>query len=179
MLLIPGILACLIILLLLPPSLLTQFNLVWIFLFHLPINLAKSLLQSGSIHNVQMMSNIKPLFKQWKLHQSPHSRALFVQAPNLCSKTINHAKSSFVKQISNKSASCQTGSRSFWSLAKVVSQHFCHSSFLHLKTTVAHLHALLPLKLAFSHQPLLPIPILMTKSSKPSLPHIHYHIVPY
>jgi len=43
----------------LSPSSLTQFNLVWIFLFHLPINLAKSLLQSGSIHNVQMMSNIK------------------------------------------------------------------------------------------------------------------------
>ena len=43
----------------LSPSSLTQFNLVWIFLFHLPINLAKSLLQSGSIHNVQKLSNIK------------------------------------------------------------------------------------------------------------------------
>jgi len=31
---------------------------------------------------------------------------------------------------------------------------------------MAHLHALLPLKLTFSHQPLLPIPILMTKISK-------------
>ena len=36
-----------------------QFNLVWIFLFHLPINLAKDLLQSGSIHNVQKLSSIK------------------------------------------------------------------------------------------------------------------------
>ena len=44
---------------LLPPSSLTQFNLVWIFLFHLPINLAKSHLQSGSLHNVQKLSNIK------------------------------------------------------------------------------------------------------------------------
>ena len=38
-------------------------------------------------------------FKQCKLHQTPHSRALFVQARNLCSKTINHAKSTFVKHI--------------------------------------------------------------------------------
>ena len=50
-------------------------------------------------------------FKQWKLHQTPNSRALFVQAHNLCSKTINHAKSSFVKRINTKIASCQTGSR--------------------------------------------------------------------
>ena len=55
----PGILATLMILPLLPPSSLTQFNLVWIFLFHLPISLAKILLQSGSIHNVQKLSNIK------------------------------------------------------------------------------------------------------------------------
>ena len=72
-------------------------------------------------------------FKQWKLHQTPHSRALSVQARNLCSKTINHAKSPFDKRINNKIASCQTGSRSFWSLAKVVSQNFCHSSFPPLK----------------------------------------------
>ena len=72
--------------------------------------------------------------KQWKLHQTPHSRDLFVQARNLCSKTINHAKSSFVKRINNKIASCQTGSRSIWPLAKVVSQNFCHSSFPPLKT---------------------------------------------
>ena len=70
-------------------------------------------------------------FKQWNLHQTPHSRALFVQARNLCSKTINHAKTSFVKRINNKIASCQTGSRSFWSLAKVVSQNFC-LLFFHL-----------------------------------------------
>ena len=72
-------------------------------------------------------------FKQWKRHQTPHSRALFVKARNLCSKTINHAKSSFVKRINNKIASCQTGSRSFWSVAKVASQNFCHSSFPPLK----------------------------------------------
>ena len=105
-------------------------------------------------------------FKQWKLHQTLHSRALFAQARNLCSKTINHAKSSFVKRINNKIVSCQTGSCSFWSLAKLVSQNFCHSSFPPLKTTLAYLHALIPLKLTFSHQLLLTIPILMTKISK-------------
>ena len=103
-------------------------------------------------------------FKQWKLHQTPHSRAVFVQARNLCTKTINHAKTSFVNRINNKSALCQTASRSFWSLAKVVSQNFCHSSFPPLKTTLVNLYALLPLNLTFSHQPLLPIPILMTRS---------------
>ena len=52
-------------------------------------------------------------FKQRKLHQTLHSRALFVQAHNLCSKTITHAKTSFVNRINNKIALCQTGSRSF------------------------------------------------------------------
>ena len=118
-------------------------------------------------------------FEQWKLHQTPHSRALFVQARNLCSKTINHAKSSFVKRINNEIASCQTGSRSFWSLAKVVSQNICHSSFPPLKTNLAHLHGLLPLKLTFSHQRLLPIPILMTKISNLLSTHIHHHNFPY
>ena len=72
-------------------------------------------------------------FKQWKLHQTLHSRALFIQDRNLCSKTINNAKTSFVNRIDNKIASCQTGSRPFWSLAKVVSQKFCYSSFPPLK----------------------------------------------
>ena len=110
-------------------------------------------------------------FKQRKLHHTPHSRALFVQAHNLCSKTINHAKTSFANRINNKIALCQTGSLSFWSLAKVVSQNVCHSSFSHLKTTLVQLHALLPLKLTFLNQPLLPIPILMTRSPNLSTPH--------
>ena len=46
---IPGILASILILPLLPLSSLTQFSLVWIFLFPLPISLAKSIRQSGSI----------------------------------------------------------------------------------------------------------------------------------
>ena len=54
-----GVLATLMILPRLPPSSLTQFNLAWIFLFHRPISQAKSLFQSGSIHNVQKLSNMK------------------------------------------------------------------------------------------------------------------------
>ena len=47
----------------------------------------------------------------------------------------NHqsCQTSFVKCINNTIASRQTGSRSFWSLAKAVSQNFCHSSFPPLK----------------------------------------------
>ena len=65
------------------------------------------------------------------METSPNSA--FSQARNLCSKIINHAKTSFVNRINNKNTSCQTGSRSFWSLAKVASQNFCHSSFPPLK----------------------------------------------
>ena len=72
-------------------------------------------------------------FKQWKFLQTPQSRALFVQARNLCSKTINSAKTSLVNHINHKIASYQTGSRSFWSLDKVVSQNFCYSVFQPLK----------------------------------------------
>ena len=122
-----GILASLMILPLLQPSSLTQFSLVWIFLFPPPIPGKE---HSPKWFNSQCAKAVKAKnhsFKAWKHHQTPLSRASFVQAHNLCSKTIN--KASFVKRIKNKIASCQTGSRSFWSLAKVVSQYFCHSSF--------------------------------------------------
>ena len=111
-------------------------------------------------------------FKQCKLHQTPHSRASFVQARNLCSKIHQSWQTSFVKRINNETSSCQTGCRSFWFVAKVVSQNFCHSSFPSPKTTLAHLHALHPLMLIFLHQPLLPIPILKSKiSNLLSTPH--------
>ena len=105
-------------------------------------------------------------FKQWKLHQAPHSRALFVQARNLCSKTIHHAKTSFVKRINNKIASCQTESRSFWFLATVVSQNFWHSSFLPLKNNSGSPSFSPSSKVNFFPSTLLPIPLLITKNSK-------------
>ena len=55
-------------------------------------------------------------------------------------------------------------SRSLWSLAKVVSQNFCYSSFPPLKTTLALLHALLHLRPTFLHLSLLQIPIWMMKN---------------
>ena len=72
-------------------------------------------------------------FKQWKSLRTPQSKALFVQPCNLCSETINSAKTSFGNRINHKIASCQTGSYCFWSLAKVISQNFCCSSFPPLK----------------------------------------------
>ena len=61
------------------------------------------------------------------------SRTYSIHSRNICSKTIKNANSSFVQRINNKLASCQAGSRSFWSVAKVASQNFCQSSFPPLK----------------------------------------------
>ena len=69
------------------------------------------------------MNNKNHCFKEWKRLQTQHSRPSFIQSRNTCSKTIkmpNHLLSN------NKIAS-------FWSMAKVVSQNFCPSSFPPLK----------------------------------------------
>ena len=101
----------------------TQFNLIWIF-YSLPINLlAKNICQSGSILNVHRLPKLKTTTSK-EHHYTPQYRASFVQARNLCSKTINNAKTSIVNHISNRAASCQSGYCSFWSLAKVFSQSF-------------------------------------------------------
>ena len=166
-LLIPGILAFLTILPLLPPPSLTQFNLVWILLCHLPINLAKSHLQSGSLYNVQKLSNIKTTAlnneSYTKLHIQEFYLYKLITYPPKPSIMPNHLLSN---ASTIKIASCQTGFRSFWSLDKVFSQNFAFLLFRLYKPTLAHLHALLPLQLTFLHQALLPIPILMTKISK-------------
>ena len=65
--------------------------------------------------------------------QTQHSRSSFINSCNTCYKTIKNAKSSLVQRINNKIASCQAGSRSCWSMAKVVSQNICQSSFPPLK----------------------------------------------
>ena len=79
------------------------------------------------------MNNKNHYFKEWKRLRTQHSRTSFIQSRNTCSKTIKNSKSSFVQRINNKIASCQAGSRSFWSMAKVLSQNFCQSSFPPLK----------------------------------------------
>ena len=58
---------------------------------------------------------------------------LFIHSRNICSKTIKNAKSSFFQLINNKIASCQAGSRSFWSMDIVVHQNFYQTSFPRLK----------------------------------------------
>ena len=79
------------------------------------------------------VSNKNHYFKEWKRLQTQHSRTSLTHASNICSKTIKNAKSSFFQRINNKIPYCQTGSRSFWSMAKVVSQNVCQSSFPPLK----------------------------------------------
>ena len=153
-----GIPASLMTLTLLQLPSLREFNLVWIYSFPLSSNKKHSPKWFNS-QCAKAVKNKNHRFKQWKLHQTPHFRALFVQARNLCSKTMNKAKTSFANRINNKIASCQTGSRSFWSLAKVASQSFCYSSFPPLKTTLALLLALLLRKPTFLHLPFLPTPI--------------------
>ena len=82
---------------------------------------------SPNLFNSQCAKAVKAKnhhFKEWKHHQTPQSRASFVQADNLCSKTTNNGKTSFVNRISDKIESCQTGSHSFWSLAKLSNKTF-------------------------------------------------------
>ena len=111
-----------------------QYFLAWIFLFLLLTSLVKK--NSPKWFNSQCakaVNNKNHYFKEWKRLQTQQSRTSFIQSRNTCSKTIKNAKSSFVQRINNKIASCQAGSRSFWSMAKVVSQNFCQSSFPPLK----------------------------------------------
>ena len=81
----------------------------------------------------KVVNNKNHYFKEWKRLQTQYSRNSFINSCNTCSKTIKNAKSSSVQRINNKISSCHAGSRSFWSMAKVVSQNFCQSSFPPLK----------------------------------------------
>ena len=80
------------------------------------------------------MNNKNHYCKEWKRLQTQHSRISFINSRNPCSKAIKNARSSFVQRINKEIASCQAGSRSFWSMAKVVSQNFYQSSFPPLKS---------------------------------------------
>ena len=111
------------------------------------------------------VNNKNHYFKEWKRLQTKHSRTSFIQSRNTRPKTIKNAKSSFVQRINNKIASCQAGSRSFWSMTKVVSQNFCQSSFHPLKTTLPLLLPLLHPRLIFLRQSLPPTPTWTTKGS--------------
>ena len=117
---------------LLPLSLPKQYILAWIFLFLLLTSLGKK--NSPKWFNSQcakVVNNKNHYIKEWRWLQTQHSITFFIQSRSICSNTIKNAKSSFVQCINNKI--CQADSRSFWSMAKVVSQNFCQSSFRPLK----------------------------------------------
>ena len=86
------------------------------------------------MHNVQKQSNIKTTTLNNGNYTKPRIQELYLY------KLITYApklsiipKPPLSNRINNKIALCQTGPPSFWSLAKVVSQNFCHSSFPPLK----------------------------------------------
>ena len=113
----------------------TQYFLAWIFLCPLLTSLVNK--HSPKRFNSQcakVVNNKNHYFQEWKRLQTQHSRTSFINSSHTCSKTIKNAKSSFAQRIHNKIPSCQAGSRSFRSIAKVVSQNFCQSSFPPLKS---------------------------------------------
>ena len=59
---------------------------------------------------------------------SEHNWNVYVHARNKCSSVINAAKKAFVRRMSGKVASCPSGSRPFWSMAKLISRNFSESS---------------------------------------------------
>ena len=60
---------------------------------------------------------------------TPENRSAFLEARNVYNQTVDSAKNVFNTRIKDKVLSCPNGSKSFWSLAKNVSQNFCKSSF--------------------------------------------------
>ena len=104
-------------------------------------------------------------FKEWKRLKTQHSRTSFITSRNTCSKTMKNPKSSFVQRINNKIASWLAGSRSFWPMAKVVSQNFCQSSLPPIKTALILLLPLLHPRPIFWRQSLPPTPTWTTKCS--------------
>ena len=73
----------------------------------------------------------------------------------------------------------QAGSRSFWSMAEVVSQNFCKSSFLPIKTTLTLLLPPLYPRLILLRQSLPPNPTWTTKGSNRITSPFKIHYVTY
>ena len=75
---------------------------------------------------------IKPEPKTHKelLHNpTPENRSAFLEARYVYNQTVDSAKNVFNTRIKDKVLSCPNGSKSFWFLAKNISQNFCKSSF--------------------------------------------------
>ena len=114
---------------LLPLSSPTQYFLAWIFIPSSYEPGKKNFTKWFNSWCAIAVNNKNHLFKKLKRPQTEHARTSSIHSSSICSKTIKNAKSSFVQRINSKIASYQAGSRSFWSMAKVVFQNFCQSSF--------------------------------------------------
>jgi len=60
---------------------------------------------------------------------TPENRQAFTEARNEYNRTITQSKDTFNTRIKDKVISCPNGGKSFWSLAKNISQNFCKSAF--------------------------------------------------
>ena len=98
---------------------------------------------------------------------NPTLKNLFHQLTQHLLQNHQNAKLSFVQRINNKITSCQAGFCSFWSMAKVVPQNFCQSSFPPLKTTLTLLLPLLNPRPIFLHQSLPPTPTMDDRGVEP------------
>ena len=65
----------------------------------------------------------------WKSKKTVENHAHYISARNTCKTIINTTKKSFEQRKCNELASCPSGSRKFWSLAKTIGKNFNTSSF--------------------------------------------------
>lgn len=67
-------------------------------------------------------------YREWRRNPTVENRNTFIIFRNLCKQTVDECKERHNEQIKNKLLNCPNGSRSFWSVAKAVSQGFSKSS---------------------------------------------------
>ena len=63
-------------------------------------------------------------YRHWRENPTAENRAIFVAARNQCKQSIDQSKDKHNQRIKNKLLASPNGSRSFWSVAKAVSQNF-------------------------------------------------------
>ena len=67
-------------------------------------------------------------YRAWKTFPTSGSHSAFISARNRCKRVIREAKHSFIQRKCDNLSSSSTD-RSFWSLAKGISNNFCRSTF--------------------------------------------------
>nr|CAI5822056.1 unnamed protein product [Callosobruchus analis] len=70
----------------------------------------------------------KPEYREWQRNPNNESHRSFTDARNRCKHVIDSSKEEHNQKIKNKLLSCLSSSRTFWSVAKAVSQNFSYSS---------------------------------------------------